>query len=236
MNIEEQVKFYDKYWADKKPLNSLKLRRAVKILEYLAVVKRKVKNPLIIDLGCGDGRFTSFVGMFGKTEGLELSEKAVEEASKLYPHVKFMYGSALDHPLPENTYDVVISQEVLEHLEDQEAYLKVCHKILKVNGYLILTTPNKRVFDHLEGGNWSRQPIENILSPTELKKIVSRFFKINDYESIIINFGNLGYFKFLNHRLVIGATRRIGLEKLREYIYGKLGFGIHQCILAQKRP
>jgi 2-polyprenyl-3-methyl-5-hydroxy-6-metoxy-1,4-benzoquinol methylase len=234
MNIEDQVKFYDQYWSDRKPLNSLKLRRAVKILEYMSTVKRKINNPRIIDLGCGDGRFTSFIGMFGKTDGLELSEKAVEEASRLYPHVKFMYGSALDYTLPENTYDVVISQEVIEHIEDQAAYLEVCHRILKEKGFLILTTPNKKVFDHMEGGNWSKQPIENILTPKELKKVISEYFEIKFYDSIIMNFGDLGYFKLLNHRFLIGGANRLGIRNIRDFLHSKFGLGLHQCILAQK--
>ena len=153
----------------------------------------------------------------------------------MHPHVNFFQGSALDYPFQKGAYDVVISQEVVEHIEDQEAYITVCHEVLKPGGYLIMTTPNKKVFDHMEGGNWSDQPVEQILSPKAFKRLVSNYFKILTYDSIILDFGNLGYFKWINPRLVIGGFNALGLKGLRAFIYSKCGFGMHQCILAKKR-
>ena len=235
MNIENQVQFYDDYWSKNKPLNSLKLRRATKILEYFTHVKRKINKPEIIDLGCGDGRLAAFIGQFGKTDAIELSKAAVEHAKILHPHVNFFQGNVLEYPFKESNYDVVISQEVIEHIEDQEDYVNVCSKVLKKNGYLILTTPNKKAFNHIKGGSWSKQPIENILLPRELKSLILKEFKIIKFESIIVNFGKMGYFKIVNNRYVIFICRILGLKNQREYALGKFNFGIHLCVFAQKR-
>ena len=145
-----------------------------------------------------------------------------------------MHGNALEYPLEENTYDVVISQEVIEHIEEQDKYFDVCFRILKPGGYLILTTPNKKVFDHMVGGNWSRQPIEKVLTPKELKVLVKKNFKIIDYDSIILNFGRLGYFKLVNSSYITGFCNKIGLKETRERTLGKLGYGLHQCVFAKK--
>ncbi len=235
MEINDQIKFYDNRWTKKSFLNSLKLRRATKIMEYFTVVKRKLKLPLTIDLGCGDGRFISFIGEFTPAEGIELSEEAVRIAQEKYPDTKFHQGNALEFPFKQQHYDLVISQEVIEHIEDQAAYIDVAFRILKKGGYLILTTPNKKVFDHMKGGNWSRQPIEKVLTPKELKKLITAKFDIIHYETIILDFGNLGYFKFINHRIFIGGFKKIGLEGVRNKILSKLGFGLHQCLLAKKK-
>lgn len=235
MELKDQIKFYDERWTKKSFLNSLKLRRATKILEYFTIVKRKLKLPLTIDLGCGDGRFISFLGEFTPAEGIELSEEAVRVAKEKYPNTIFHQGNVLEFPFKKEHYDLVVSQEVIEHIEDQARYLEVAAAILKKGGYLILTTPNKKVFDHMEGGNWSRQPIEKVVSPADLKKLVAAQFDIITYESIIFNFGNLGYFKWVNHRLFVGGFKKLGLEKLRNGILSKLGFGLHQCLLAQKK-
>src|SRR5690606_3741470 len=169
MDINEQVNFYDTHWTFKK-LNSLKLMRMVKILAYFVKVKKETKQPKILDLGCGDGRLTALLGEFGEAHGKELSKKAVEHANKIYPSATFFQGNALDFEVSQNTYDVVVSQEVLEHVEDQKAYIEVCHRALKSGGYLILTTPNKWVFDHMSNGDsWSNQPIENIITAAQLK-------------------------------------------------------------------
>ena len=98
-----------------------------------------------------------------------------------------------------------------------------------------MTTPNKRTFNHMKGGNWSNQPIEKILTPNEFRTLVSENFKIIKYDSIIHNFGKMGYYKFINHRIIIGVCNRLGFKEFRERINSKLGFGLHQCILAKKR-
>lgn len=236
MDIKDQVDFYDKYWTFKKQ-NSLNLRRVVKILDYFVIVKRSCNLPKILDLGCGDGRLTSILGEYGEAHGIELSTKAVEKANKLYPHVKFFQGNALEYNIEQNTYDVVVSQEVLEHLEDQNAYLKVCYNALKPGGYLILTTPNKSVLDNMSNGDqWSNQPIENVVTPKQLKNLIKLSnFSIIDFDSIILNFGDRSFLRLINHRLIKGFFNKIGLKKFRENILGKQGYGLHLCVLAQKK-
>ena len=235
MKLNEQVDYYDDLWSKRKRMNSLQLMRAIKILDYFVVAKKKLKNPRTLDLGCGDGRFTAFLGEFADTDALELSKEAVEIANSKHPHVSYFQGNATAYKFKPSTYDVVISQEVIEHIEDQQNYIDVCHSVLKDDGYLIMTTPNKKVFDHMKGGNWSDQPIENILTPSQFKALVKTKFDIISYDSIIFNFGKLGYFKFINHYLIIGASNKLRFKRLREYLLSKFGFGIHQCILARRK-
>src|SRR5690606_10800480 len=121
MNIQKQQVFYDQLWSHNEKLNSLNLRRAVKILSYFVDLKKQFKNPKVIDLGCGEGRFAAFLGEFGYVDALELSTRAVESAKKLYYQANYIQGNALTYDFKGNSYDVVISQEVIEHIEDQIA-------------------------------------------------------------------------------------------------------------------
>jgi len=237
MDIENQKSFYDEYWKTNKYINSLQLRRCVKILEYFTVVKRKIRKPDILDLGSGDGRLTAFLGQFGRTDGIELSQKAADNCNKLYPHVKFQQGNALTFNFESTKYDVVVSQEVLEHIEEKPKYIQVCNDVLKPNGYLIMTTPNKNVLYHMtDGKTWSDQPIELPISKSKLIRLLKTHnFKILKYESIVMNFGNKGFYKIINQKYIVAIFRRLGLGKLRESILSKLGFGLHHCILAQKK-
>jgi 2-polyprenyl-3-methyl-5-hydroxy-6-metoxy-1,4-benzoquinol methylase len=235
MEIENQVKYYDNLWNKRLQLNSLQLRRAVKVLDYFVDIKRALKKPKVLELGCGDGRFTAFIGEFADTDAIELSEDAIRIARENHPHVNFFQGSVLEYDFEEGIYDVVISQEVIEHIDDQQKYLEVCAKVLKSGGTLIMTTPNRRVFDHMIGGNWSQQPVEKIMNPKEFKALISKMFKIKKYDSIIMNFGTMSYFKLLNHKLIIGGCKQLGLVNVREFVLSKLGFGLHQCVLAIKK-
>lgn len=236
MEIESQKSFYDEYWDENKLLNSLQLRRCVKILEYFTVVKRKRGQPLIIDLGSGDGRLSAFLGQFGTTDAIELSQFAVDKSNRLYPNVNYQQGDVLTFNFKNNKYDVIVSQEVIEHIENKEKYIDVCNNILKPDGYLILTTPNKTTLDHMtDGKTWSNQPIELPLSKAELTNLLKKNnFKIIKYESIVYNFGDKSYYKIINNRWFVGACNKIGLKKFRETLLSKFGFGLHHCIFAQK--
>ena len=176
------------------------------------------------------------LGEFGEAEGLELSEKAVADANKTYAHATYIQGNALEYKLKSEHYDIIVSQEVLEHVWEQEKYLRVCFNALKPGGYLILTTPNKSVLDHMtNGGNWSNQPIENVVTRKILTRLVSKQFKILDYDTIIMNFGKQGIYGIINSRYVIGVANKLGLKKFRERVLGKRGYGLHQCVFAQKK-
>ena len=50
----------------------------------------------------------------------------------------------------------------------EEKRISECSRILKSDGYLILTTPNKYYFDRVKGGNYSKQPIENLFTIDEI--------------------------------------------------------------------
>lgn len=234
VSILEQKEFYNKYWANQDYLNSLKLRRAISILNYFKYVKKKYKQPKTLDLGCGDGRFSSFIGFFGPTTGLELSSEAVNNANRNYPWVEYVQADILSLNKNHESYDCVISQEVIEHVEDKVQFLKIICNCLKPGGYLILTTPNKYVFDKMERGNWSNQPIENIITYKQLKNLVKPFFKIESSKTIIVNFGNKGILKVLNYWYLIKLFDILGLAGLREYIMGKCGFGIHSILFCRK--
>lgn len=235
MDLNEQKEFYDHYWSKNTKSNSLKLRRIIKILEFFKIPKKQFYTPEVLELGSGEGILGSIISEFANVKGIELSSKAVDKANALYKKANFEQGNVLDYDFKSSKYDVVLSQEVIEHIEDQEKYVDVCHEVLKEGGFLILTTPNKRVMDRLTNSKeWSNQPIENVLTPAQLLNLLRGRFKIVKYESIIFNIGDKGYYKLINSRILIGTTRLLGLNFLREYLLGRLGFGLHQCVLAQK--
>ncbi|MCS6818693.1 MAG: class I SAM-dependent methyltransferase, partial [Chitinophagales bacterium] len=97
---------------------------------------------------------------------------------------------------------IVINQEVIEHVADQIKLLEECFRILKKGGHLIITTPNKFYFDRRLGGNYSNQPIENILEPAQLKKLLKRCgFKIIKFTTIIPKKGDYGIYFLFDHIL-----------------------------------
>jgi len=115
--------------------------RHMKILEILAAQK----PHKLLDVGCGDGRFAAFLSeSIGIAEvcGVDISESAVSEARKRgISAVK----ADLDRdglPFPDEQFDAVLAGEVIEHVYDPDFFLSELRRILRVNGLLVLSTPN----------------------------------------------------------------------------------------------
>jgi len=232
MDIREQSVFYDDYWKGLTKMNSLKLERACVILKYFLILKKWKELPNVVELGCGDGRLISFIGFFCNAVGVELSDRAVERAKKMFPHVTYISGDVFKAELTKETYNAVISTEVIEHIEAQNEYLALCHTLLTKGGYLILTTPNKYVMERKKGGNWSNQPIEKLVSKKDLKDMVKEHFKLIKHTTIISGHGDLGILKFVKY--FYKGMRKLGLIRTADFLICKLGFGLHQVILARK--
>lgn len=77
--------------------------------------------------------------------GVELSPLAIEEARKRNTLAQFVQADILHWDHPAKSFDLVVSQEVLEHMEDQAKYWKP--SMFQVEGWLILTTPNRKILE-----------------------------------------------------------------------------------------
>jgi len=97
----------------------------------------------VLDLGCGNGRFFEFLRDKDINYiGVDFSEKLIEFAKEKYPKVKFQVADALNLPFPNNYFDKIYSIAVLQHIPSEEfrrQFLKEARRILKPNGFLILT-------------------------------------------------------------------------------------------------
>lgn len=121
---------------------------------------KPLRPDSILDAGCGEG-FTmdklskSIVGK--KIEGVEYSKDAIILGKKLFPNLTSRQGSVYELPYKDNSFDLVICTEVLEHLDEPTRALK---EILRVSKkYLIISVPNEPLFmlsNFLRGKNLSR--------------------------------------------------------------------------------
>ncbi|PJJ76584.1 ubiquinone biosynthesis O-methyltransferase [Thermoflavifilum aggregans] len=99
----------------------------------------------ILDIGCGNGVISRYLGGMGfRVLGVDISEKAIDQARKLnmWEHVRFEVMHAEKLTMEGAQFDVIICSEVLEHLDHPEVLLQQINKLLKENGKLIVTVPN----------------------------------------------------------------------------------------------
>jgi 2-polyprenyl-6-hydroxyphenyl methylase/3-demethylubiquinone-9 3-methyltransferase len=97
------------------------------------------QSKKLLDLGCGDGFTIRLIKQDGDVSGIDIDPIAVNRARAR--GIEGRIGSASSIPFPNESFDIVTSIEVLEHLEDPLSAVKEARRVLKPGGSLIVTTP-----------------------------------------------------------------------------------------------
>ena len=111
----------------------------------------------LLDVGCGNGAFLARMHSLGwSVSGIEPDERAADLARKrLFPDVTIVNASFETSSFGEATFDVVTSNQVIEHVEDPICFLGTIKRLLVPGGTLVVTTPNGSSQGHtIFGRNW----------------------------------------------------------------------------------
>lgn len=143
----------------------------------------------ILEIGCGEGNFGHAIGEKYDAEvwGIEPTESYANKAKqKLHKVYIDTVENALEE-LPQHKFDLIVANDVLEHLVDPYTVLKTFHKNLAKQGRVISSIPNMRnfhVFYQLSRHkNWEYQE-SGVLDRTHL-----RFFTTNSIKNMYDNCG-----------------------------------------------
>jgi ubiquinone/menaquinone biosynthesis C-methylase UbiE len=105
----------------------------------------------ILEIGCGRGDFSIYLAQKypdAKITGIDFSQVAIDKAnekSKLHSQLNNLYfqkDDATKLSFQSDSYDLVISCETLEHVNNQNLMLKEIYRVLKTDGNYIITTEN----------------------------------------------------------------------------------------------
>jgi SAM-dependent methyltransferase len=103
--------------------------------DWMGTVATKVARGVFLDYGCGGQPYRElFASRIERYIGAD-----IVPAANITPDIVFAPGEPL--PLPGASVDTILSTQVLEHVADYQAYLEDCRRLLKPQGYLIITIP-----------------------------------------------------------------------------------------------
>ena len=112
---------------------------------------KKIKK--VIDVGCGNGRHLKSLG-FKLTDseiiGIDQSAPEITKLNKEFDEsvckngnaYKFITGDIREMDVPDNSQDLVVCSEVLEHVPNFEAVLEECYRILKPGSVMLISVPS----------------------------------------------------------------------------------------------
>ena len=139
-----QNNFKDHY-NNKNEVYGISKTRMEKILQLFG----DAKNRKILDVGCGEGHLGKiFVDNGHNVYGVDISDKSIEIAKKVLYEAVCVDMQKENLPYKDDFFDVIILGEVVEHLLLPEKILLEIKRVLKNNGFIIITTPNFLVFSN----------------------------------------------------------------------------------------
>lgn len=106
----------------------------------------------VMDAGCGEGYGAAMLAdRAAAVTGVELVPDVVAHARAAYPGdahpgLSFLEADLCRLPLPDASFDAVVSFQVIEHLPDIGRYLDEVHRVLKPGGEFLCATPNRLTF------------------------------------------------------------------------------------------
>jgi len=101
-----------------------------------------IKNKRILSVGSGPGVDIEFLADKNEVHAVDIVEKALEIAKSkgLIPHNIDLNIASL--PFESNHFDVIIATDILEHLFEPKKLLVEIHRVLKIDGFAVLSVPN----------------------------------------------------------------------------------------------
>jgi 2-polyprenyl-3-methyl-5-hydroxy-6-metoxy-1,4-benzoquinol methylase len=147
----------------------------------------------VLEIGCGEGNFISSLNIDSEKWGIEPNKDAYEKIpKKIYKAFNLTYETSLQY-LPDNYFDLVICNDVIEHLFDHDYFFESIKTKMTSNAYLIGSVPNVRYFENvatfLINKDWKYVDF-GILDKTHLRFFTEKSFlrMINSHKFIVEKF------------------------------------------------
>jgi len=165
-----------------------KIRSRLEAKRLLSWCKDLPDDAQILDVGCGDGFHLNLLKKYGKKswtlEGVDFDKRAVAMAEK--SGLKVHLGSVETLDLPENTFDLALMIQTIEHLEKPFEILAAIKSVLKTGGKLVIVTDNTDSLDFklFKNGYWGGYHFPrhwNLFNQNSLTKLAGKIgFEVAD--------------------------------------------------------
>lgn len=134
--------------------------------KYIQFIKQSgSEQGNLLDVGCGSGWSSYLLSQGGyHVVGIDLNAEAFECPTA--PNLTLVEGSAINLPFEDASFDVVASNQAIEHIPDPQKAIREMIRVLKPGGMLCIVAPNILSIGHIIKAItvyvWQNRPIKNI--------------------------------------------------------------------------
>lgn len=185
-------------------LTSVYNDNTVKHLHRYAIALDLIKDKTVLDIASGEGYGSNLMSGEAKfVFGVDIDKAVVTLASQKYTqkNLKFIEGSTSAIPLEDHSIDVVVSFETLEHHDEHNEMMTEIKRVLKPDGSLLISTPDKHYYSDLR--NYKNEYHVKELYKQQFVDLLSKYF---------INHHLLSQSYLNGNSIIIDDTKRGNLE------------------------
>src|SRR5919108_1344605 len=112
-----------------------------------ATLRERCRDAVVLEAGCGEGYGADMLADVAATVlALDYDVITAAHVARRYPRVDVARANLVALPVRDGGCDAVVSLQVIEHLWEQERFLRECHRVLRPRGVLMISTPNRITF------------------------------------------------------------------------------------------
>ncbi len=171
------------YWLDESHPNYERWRRSrmvaedrAKLIEILLSGNAKISDKLILDIGSGIGATAAYFSQANSVVCTDINYMKMQEGiipSTVLP----VCADANVLPMKNEMFDIIILQDVIEHIELSDGFFENVGNLLKPDGILYISTPNRTsLLNILSDPHWGF-PLVALMSRARIKKFFLPVFR-----------------------------------------------------------
>lgn len=157
---------------------------SIEHLHRYAAMLELARGKKVLDIACGEGYGAKLLSRLAEhVTGIDIDKKTIEKASLKYrmPNIEFHCASALEIPAADNKFDLIACFETIEHLDDHDKLLNELKRVLKPEGILMISTPEKA--NYTDTTKYNNPFHKKELYGYEFKQLINRHFKFASFFS-----------------------------------------------------
>ena len=148
-------------------------------------------GKVVLDIACGEGYGSAMLANTAeKVIGVDISAEAVKHARNRYKKANLEYreGSCAEIPLADESVDLVVSFETIEHHDQHEQMMQEIKRVLRPAGVLLISSPDK-YHCSIETGYTNPYHVKELYQH-EFKQLLDKYFKNTAYFGQRILYGS----------------------------------------------
>jgi SAM-dependent methyltransferase len=118
------------------------------------IAKQFVAGKTVLDVASGEGYGSHLLASGAQSVvGVDVSAEAVEHAKRKYlaSNLQYIAASCTQIPLPDRSFDVIVSFETIEHIHEHAQFLAEVNRLLTPDGVFIISSPNRVEYSEKTG-------------------------------------------------------------------------------------